>query len=272
MWAIGSRHDRRRGTQSGELGRLGCRPWSGRHDSAGLVGAADSLTDVERAGLAAAVGSVDGLDVLHVQCHLGFDAISLGRRGARVTGVDFSPVALEKAHDLAGRCGVDVAFVEPDATSLPSALRGRFALAYATIGILCWIADVYGWMASVASALRPGGPLLLIDGHPLWQMTQRLDPLVLDIPYAYDGPHSCTLSGSYAAAGADHDDAVRTFAGRDRHCGCRCGPARPAAGGTPNAVSWSWRSTATHKWPAFWFSARALSGVSGLSTMWAMSS
>ena len=56
------------------------------YDSAGLVGGTDSLTDVERAGLAAAVGSVDGLDVLHVQCHLGFDAISLARRGARVSG------------------------------------------------------------------------------------------------------------------------------------------------------------------------------------------
>ena len=146
------------------------------YDSRGLVDGADSLTDVERAGVAAAVGSVEGLEVLHVQCHLGFDAISLSRRGARVTGVDFSPVALSKARDLARRCGVEVAFVSADVTRLPSALRGRFSLAYATIGILSWIEDVSAWMASVASTLRPGGRLLLIDLHPLWQMTQRLDP------------------------------------------------------------------------------------------------
>jgi SAM-dependent methyltransferase len=141
------------------------------YDSRGLVAGADSLTDVERAGVAAAVGSVEGLDVLHVQCHLGFDAISLARRGARVTGVDFSPVALEKARDLARRCGADVAFVEADATSLPATLHGRFSLAYATMGILCWIADVDAWMASVAYRFRVSGqslPLLytLIGSAP----------------------------------------------------------------------------------------------------------
>ncbi|MDN3352837.1 class I SAM-dependent methyltransferase [Actinomadura sp. DC4] len=170
------------------------------YDGQGLVAGADSLTDVERAGLASAAGDVSGLDVLHVQCHLGFDSISLARRGARVTGVDFSPVALEKARDLAARCGADVRFLEADATGLPSALHGRFALAYATIGILCWIEDIDAWMASVAATLRPGGRLLLIDGHPLWQMTNGLDPLVLDFPYAFDGPHRFTASESYAAS------------------------------------------------------------------------
>ncbi|MEU6034318.1 class I SAM-dependent methyltransferase [Actinomadura sp. NPDC047616] len=171
------------------------------YDSAALAAGADSLTDVERAGLAAAVGDeVDGLRVLHVQCHLGFDAISLARRGARVTGVDFSPVALRKARDLARRCDVDVEFVEADVTDLPSRLTGRFDLAYATIGVLCWIADIDAWMRSVAAALKPGGRLLLVDGHPLFQMTESIDPLVLDFPYAYDGPHEFTATGSYAAA------------------------------------------------------------------------
>ncbi|TDD85940.1 class I SAM-dependent methyltransferase [Actinomadura rubrisoli] len=169
------------------------------YDSAGLVAGADSLTDVERAGLAAAVGEVDGLDVLHVQCHIGFDSVSLARRGARVTGADFSTVALEKARDLARRCEVDVRFVEADAAALPPVLRDGFDLAYATVGILCWIADVGAWMRSVASTLRPGGRLLLLDIHPLWQMVDTVDPLVLDFPYAFDGPHEFAASGSYAA-------------------------------------------------------------------------
>lgn len=168
------------------------------YDSAGLVAGADSLSDVENAGVAAAVGDVAGRDVLHVQCHIGFDAISLARRGARVTGVDFSPVALGKARELARRCGVEVDFVEADSTRLPPSLHGRFDLAYATIGILPWIADVDAWMRSVAATLRPGGRLLLIDGHPLFQMTESLDPLVLDFPYAHDGPHPFSSPGSYA--------------------------------------------------------------------------
>lgn len=203
------------------------------YDSAGLVAGADSLTEVERAGLAAAVrgltghGEPDedparegadggpgeppgvgigpgedltGLDVLHVQCHLGFDAISLARRGARVTGADFSPVALGKARDLARRCAADVAFVEADATDLPATLHGRFDLAYATMGILCWIEDPVRWMRSVAATLRPGGRLLLVDGHPLWTMVATAEPLALDFPYAFDGPHRFEGAGSYATA------------------------------------------------------------------------
>jgi 2-polyprenyl-3-methyl-5-hydroxy-6-metoxy-1,4-benzoquinol methylase len=50
----------------------------------------------EQTALAASVGSVDGLDVIHVQCHIGFDTISLARRGARVTGLDSSPAALDE--------------------------------------------------------------------------------------------------------------------------------------------------------------------------------
>src|SRR5262245_32348251 len=90
------------------------------YDSDGLIAGADSLTDVEDAEVRAAVGDVRDRDVLHVQCHLGFDAISLARRGARVTGVDFSPVALAKAAALARDCGVEVDFVEADVTALPA--------------------------------------------------------------------------------------------------------------------------------------------------------
>lgn len=170
----------------------------GYYDSAALVAGADSLIDLEAAGVRLAVGDVAGKDVLHVQCHLGFDAISLARRGARVTGVDFSPVALAKAAVLAGQCGVEVSFVEADVCALPANLSGRFDLAYATIGVLCWIQDVDAWMASVAGTLRSGGRLLLVDVHPYANMLGSVDPLEFDFPYAYDGPHTMESTASYA--------------------------------------------------------------------------
>src|SRR3954452_20908062 len=125
----------------------------GYYDVEALAAGADTL----RAAEASAAGDVAGLDVLHVQCHLAFDAISLARRGARVTGVDFSPGSLAKARGLAERCGVGLELVEADSTALPPSLHGRFDLAYATIGVLSWIADVDAWMRSVAATLRPGG-------------------------------------------------------------------------------------------------------------------
>jgi SAM-dependent methyltransferase len=189
-----------------DVNRANWNVWAAAHgqdayyDRAGLLAGEDSLTYLEWAGVRAAVGDVQDRDVLHVQCHIGFDTITLARHGARVTGVDFSPVALAKAADLADECGVAVTLVEGDSTALPERLTGRFDLAYATIGILCWIGDLDAWMRSVAGTLRPGGRLLLIDPHPIACMVATTDPLRLDFPYAYDGPHTFSSDGSYATA------------------------------------------------------------------------
>jgi SAM-dependent methyltransferase len=170
------------------------------YDSEALVAGADSLHEAEAAGVREAVGAVAGLDVLHLQCHIGFDAISLARRGARVVGADFSPASLEKARALARRCEVRAEFVEADATKLPVELHNRFDLVYATIGVICWIDDLRAWMQSAASALRGGGKLLLVEIHPLFMMLGSADPLGFDFPYAHDGPRSYDEPGSYAGA------------------------------------------------------------------------
>jgi SAM-dependent methyltransferase len=168
------------------------------YDTEALIAGADSIREAEAAGIREAVGAVAGLDVLHLQCHIGFDTISLARRGARVVGADFSPAALEKARTLARRCEVDVEFVEADATKLGVELHNRFDLVYSTIGVLVWIDDVRAWMRSAASALRGGGRLLLVDSHPVSQMIASVDPLRLDFPYGNDGPRTYDEPGSYA--------------------------------------------------------------------------
>ena len=169
------------------------------YDAEALVGGADTLSRHENA----AVGEVAGLDVLHLQCHIGFDAISLARRGARVTGADFSPASLAKGRDLAARAGVEVEFVEADATALPPELHGRFDLVYATMGVICWIEDLAAWMRSVHTALRPGGRLVLVEIHPLYNMVGEREPLLLDFPYAADGPRRFEEPGSYADQDAE---------------------------------------------------------------------
>ena len=129
---------------------------------------------------------------------IGFDSISLARRGARVTGADFSPASLAKARDLAARAGVEVEFVEADATALPAELHGRFDLVYSTMGVISWIEDLGAWMRSVHAALRPGGRLVLVEIHPLYNMISAREPLELDFPYAADGPRRFEGPGSYA--------------------------------------------------------------------------
>src|SRR5262245_55778074 len=57
------------------------------------------------------VGDVRGKSLLHLQCHFGIDTLSWARRGAKVTGVDFSPKAIDAARKLSRESGVAGEFV-----------------------------------------------------------------------------------------------------------------------------------------------------------------
>ncbi|WP_123670787.1 class I SAM-dependent methyltransferase [Actinocorallia herbida] len=170
------------------------------YDEESFVAGRRTLGPIET-GLA---GDVEGRDLLHLQCHFGMDTLDWVRRGARATGVDFSPVAIARARRLAERAGLEAEFVEADTQALPSGLDGRFDLVVATIGILCWIGDPAAWMRGAARALRPGGRLVLVDLHPACQMVASLDPLVIDWPYGGGEPHREVNEGTYA------DPSVRT--------------------------------------------------------------
>lgn len=156
------------------------------YDTRSLIAGKSSLVAEEEQALSATVGGrarLDGVDIVHVQCHIGFDAITLARRGGQVTGVDFSPVALAKARSIAERCGVEIDWVEADVCDVPERLHRRFDLAWATVGVLCWIGDLEAWMRSVAAMLRARGQLVLVDGHPFAGMLSASDPLALAVPY-----------------------------------------------------------------------------------------
>jgi SAM-dependent methyltransferase len=134
------------------------------------------------------LGDISGLDVVHLQCHIGTDTLSLARLGARrVTGLDFSAPALEVARRLAADCGADIDYVESELYGAVEALgAGRFDLVYTGLGALCWLPDISRWGQIVATLLRPGGRLFIREGHPLlWALADpRPDGLlVLEFPY-----------------------------------------------------------------------------------------
>ncbi len=133
------------------------------------------------------LGDVAGLDVVHLQCHIGTDTLSLARRGARMTGLDFSAPALDVARALAADCGAEIAYVEADVHAAVEALGAeRFDLVYTGMGALCWLHDIRRWARVVGQLLRPGGRLFLREGHPmLWSLCQpRPDGLlVVEHPY-----------------------------------------------------------------------------------------
>jgi 2-polyprenyl-3-methyl-5-hydroxy-6-metoxy-1,4-benzoquinol methylase len=116
------------------------------------------------------LGDIAGLDVVHLQCHIGTDTLSLHRLGAHVTGLDLSTASLAEARTLAAAAGAVIDYVEADVYSAPQALGGRqFDLVYTGIGAIGWLPSIRRWAEVVSALLRPGGRLFIREGHPvLW--------------------------------------------------------------------------------------------------------
>ncbi|HXW47650.1 MAG TPA: class I SAM-dependent methyltransferase [Streptosporangiaceae bacterium] len=179
------------------------------YDVPGFLAGGSSLSDRERAEVAVAAGEVAGLDLLHLQCHFGMDTLSWARLGARVTGVDFSPVAIRRARELADAAGLAAEFVQADVLALPASLAGRFDVVFASYGVLCWVGSARAWMESAAACLRPGGSLVLIDMHPLVGMVDTAQPLVADFPYGGEQPVTLESAASYAVGGLEARQTVQ---------------------------------------------------------------
>jgi SAM-dependent methyltransferase len=133
------------------------------------------------------LGDVRNKDLVHLQCHIGTDTVSLSRLGANVTGLDFSPSALDAARQLAMDTGARINFVESSVYDAVATLgAGSFDVVYTGIGALCWLADISAWAHVVSELLRPGGRLFIREGHPvLWAMDYPREDDLLVIRYPY---------------------------------------------------------------------------------------
>lgn len=155
------------------------------------------------------VGDVTGKSLLHLQCHFGMDTLSWARLGARVTGADFSPAAIDLATRLADELGFPEArFVRSNIYDLPSVLDGEFDVVYTSRGVLSWLPDIAGWARVVAHFLRPGGTFFISEHHPIVQSLENegvaIGELRLAYPYwEHEAPLTFQIKGSYADPDAD---------------------------------------------------------------------
>lgn len=125
------------------------------------------------------LGDLDGLRVLHLQCHIGTDTLSLARLGADVTGLDQSQVSLAAARELFASVGTPARFVEANVYDAVEAIDGeRFDLVYTGVGAINWLNDIDRWGVVCAALVRPGGRFYMREGHPM-AMTLD-DTLTLD--------------------------------------------------------------------------------------------
>ena len=143
------------------------------------------------------VGAAAGLSLVHLQCHIGLDTLSWARRGAAVSGLDFSAPAISAASSLAAELGLAASFVVADVYDAVAAFAGRrFDIVYTGTGALVWLPDVFGWAQVVAGLLAPGGFLYLVEGHPFAQILESGAP---DASGASGGSGASGASGLWVA-------------------------------------------------------------------------
>src|SRR5262249_16463954 len=116
------------------------------YDVPGFLAGRSTLRSIERAE----VGDVAGRSLLHLQCHCGLDTLSWARLGARVTGVDFSPRAIDIARRLAQQAQVEAEFVCSSIEELTDRLTGSFDVVFTSYGVLCWLRDLARWARVIA--------------------------------------------------------------------------------------------------------------------------
>lgn len=136
------------------------------YDIEGFINGETTLKSIETEE----VGNVQGKDLLHLQCHFGLDTLSWARKGARITGVDFSEKAIDYARNLARKTQLNATFICTDILTLPRHLNKKFDIVFASYGVFCWIESVSQWINIAARFLKPNGILFVIDNHPLIDM------------------------------------------------------------------------------------------------------
>lgn len=184
------------------------------YDTASFRDDAAHISHVVKTDLAAMAaflpGGVAGLDVCHLQCHIGTDTVSLARRGARVVGVDFSKPALDAAAEFATELGLAAEWVHTDVLDARAAVTthlGRdrdFDLVYTSIGTVWWLSDLDRWATQVEALLRPGGLFYIRDGHPaMYSVDERRGELVSTYRYFANGTaQGWDVDGSYVGEGS----------------------------------------------------------------------
>ena len=138
----------------------------------------------------ALMGDVQGKRLVHLQCHFGMDTLGWARRGALVTGLDFSAEGVRTAERLAMRAGLPARFVRANVYDAVAALGETYDVVFTGVGALCWLPDIRPWAEVVSALLEPGGILVLREVHPvLYTIDEKRtdDLLVMRYPYFESG-------------------------------------------------------------------------------------
>lgn len=168
------------------------------YDVAGFRAGRDRLRSIELTEL----GDVAGRTLLHLQCHFGLDTLAWARRGASVTGVDFSENSIALARSLAAELNLPARFVCSDLYQLPQVLTGQFDIVFTSYGVLHWLRELEPWGRLIADYLKPNGIFYIVEDHPCFRIFTSQAKTELKVKNAYffsEAPDQLEAAGSYAA-------------------------------------------------------------------------
>jgi SAM-dependent methyltransferase len=118
--------------------------------------------------------------------------------GAKVTGCDFSEVAIQQARLLAKEVQIPNAeFICCNLYDLKQHLEGSFDVVFTSYGTIGWLPDLQPWADIIAHYLKPGGFFYMADFHPaLWMLDDKMEALT----YSYFNVEviETQQSGTYA--------------------------------------------------------------------------
>lgn len=122
------------------------------------------------------IGDIAGMSVVHLQCHIGTDTVSLARLGpAEVAGLDFSDIAIAAAQKLSADSGTPVEFAVGNVYDAPAVFGRTFDFVYTSVGAINWLGDLDRWASAIAGLLESGGRFYLRDMHPMAFVFDEVD-------------------------------------------------------------------------------------------------
>lgn len=143
------------------------------------------------------LGDLRNQSLLHLQCHFGQDTLSLARRGADVTGLDFSEAAIDAARKLNEKTGLNAKFYCASVYDTRAHIKATFDIVFTSYGVIGWLPDLRPWAQVVADSLNPGGIFVMCEFHPyVWMMDEQYET----IKYNYFNKETIIseVTGSYA--------------------------------------------------------------------------
>ena len=126
-------------------------------------------------------------------CNNGRELMSVVRNFQAREGVGFDIAGniLVQARQIAKDASVPCTFVQGDVCDVPEMFQSRFDLLLVTVGSLCWMDRLDAFFGRVTACLKPGGRMLIHEGHPFTGM------LAVPQETVYDPAEPAKLCYSY---------------------------------------------------------------------------